>query len=69
MASCRFRRPGVNSYAGFSDIEFNPKESINCLARSVALFVSLQDKNLLEEALSGKDSFVRLLGGGRLAVV
>lgn len=54
----------VGSYAAFSDIEFNPKKSINCQAKSVALFVSLQDKNLLEEALSGKDAFVHLLNGG-----
>lgn len=27
-------------YAGFTDIEFNPKRSINCQARSCALFVS-----------------------------
>ncbi len=37
---------------------------INCQAKSVALFVSLQYKNLLEEALSGKDAFVHLLDGG-----
>lgn len=54
----------VGSYAGFSDIEFNPKKSINCQARSVALFVSLRDKHRLEEALSDKDAFVHLLDGG-----
>lgn len=53
----------VGNYAAFSDIEFNPKRSINCQARSVALFVSLREKNLLEEALSGKDAFVHLLDG------
>jgi len=31
----------VQSYAGFTDIEFNPKRSINCQARSCALAVSL----------------------------
>lgn len=50
----------VGDYAAFSDIEFNPKKSINCQARSVALFVSLQDRNQLQDALSGKDDFVRL---------
>lgn len=54
----------VGSYAAFSDIEFNPKKSINCQARSVALFISLRDKNLLEEALSSKDAFLALLDGG-----
>jgi hypothetical protein len=54
----------VGRYAAFSDIEFNPKKSINCQARSVALFVSLRERNLLEKALSGKDAFMRLLDGG-----
>lgn len=54
----------VADYTAFSDIEFNPKKSINCQARSVALFVSLREKDLLDEALSGKDAFVNLLDGG-----
>lgn len=54
----------VTGYEAFSDIEFNPKKSINCQAKSVASFVSLREKNLLEEALSGKDAFMRLLDGG-----
>lgn len=54
----------VTGYAAFSDIEFNPKKSINCQARSVALFVYLREKDLLEEALSGKDAFLHLLDGG-----
>lgn len=51
----------VMSYAAYSDIEFNPKKSINCQARSVALFISLQEKDLLEKALSDKKFFVQLL--------
>lgn len=51
----------VTGYAAFSDIEFNPKKSVNCQARSVALFVSLRDRELLDEALSGKDAFLNLL--------
>lgn len=54
----------VDSYASFSDIEFNPKKSINCQARSVALFVSLRNKSLLKEALSDKDIFLQLLDKG-----
>ncbi len=54
----------VTGYAAFSDIEFNPKKSINCQASSVALFVSLREKGLLEEALSGKDAFLHLLDSG-----
>lgn len=40
---------------GFTDIEFNPERSINCQARSVALFVSLEKRGQLDEALSSFD--------------
>jgi hypothetical protein len=36
------------SYEAFTDIEFNPNKSINCQAYSVAMFVSLAKRNLLE---------------------
>jgi hypothetical protein len=48
-------------YSAFSDIEFNPKKSINCQARSCAIFVSLVRLNLMEEALSSKDNFIRII--------
>lgn len=48
-------------YAGFSDIEFNPQRSVNCQARSCALFVTLMRSGLLERALRSADAFVALL--------
>jgi len=48
-------------YAGFTDIEFNPNRSINCQARSCALFVALNKANLLDEAMSSVAAFVKLL--------
>lgn len=48
-------------YGGFSDIEFNPHRSINCQARSIALFLSLLKLNLLEEAVKSPSGFVSLL--------
>jgi len=48
-------------YDGFSDIEFNPKRSINCQAHSVAVYVSLVKNNLLNDALLGPDSFLNIL--------
>lgn len=48
-------------YAAFSDIEFNPQRSINCQARSCALFVSLMKRELLEEALASPTQFISLL--------
>jgi hypothetical protein len=49
-------------YAGFTDIEFNPGRSIDCQARSCALFVALTKGRLLDEAMSSEAAFVRLLG-------
>lgn len=44
-------------YDAFTDIEFNPNKSINCQARSAAIFVSLYSMNLLDEALQSTASF------------
>ena len=45
---------------GFTDIEFNPARSINCQARSCALFVSLEKRGLLDEAMSSFDAFLSI---------
>lgn len=47
-----------DEYDGFTDIEFNPDKSINCQARSCALFVSLVKKNLLDHAIQSPDNFI-----------
>ena len=49
-------------FAGFTDIEFNPDRSINCQARSCALFVALTKRNLLDEAMNSAGEFIRLTG-------
>ena len=36
----------LDDYELFTDIEFNPKKSINCQARSVAIYKLIQKKNL-----------------------
>lgn len=48
----------LEAFAGFTDIEFNPGKSINCQARTCALFVSLCKKGLLEEAISSPAKFI-----------
>lgn len=48
-------------YAGFTDIEFNPSKSINCQARSCALFVSLMKNDLLQQAVTSPRSFINLI--------
>jgi len=45
-------------YDGFTDIEFNPLKSINCQARSCAMFVSLMRKNCLDYAISSPANFI-----------
>lgn len=35
----------LSGYSWFTDIEFNPKKSVNCQARSVAVYKLLQKKN------------------------
>ncbi|EKQ2965082.1 TPA: hypothetical protein P7Z67_004701 [Escherichia coli] len=49
------------NFDGFTDIEFNPAKSINCQARAAALFVSLVRRNMLDDVLSSKDSFLSKL--------
>jgi hypothetical protein len=48
-------------YDGFTDIEFNPKSSLNCQARSCAIFVSLMKKQLLKEAAEDREAFISIL--------
>ncbi len=40
----------ILKYDGFTDIAFNPAKSINCQARSAAIFVSLSRRGLLDSA-------------------
>ena len=54
-------RDNVLSYAGFTDIEFNPAKSINCQARSCALFVSLMRNERLEESVFSPEAFIKVI--------
>jgi len=51
----------LSGFVGFTDIEFNPQRSINCQARSVALFFSLKSSGLLEDSMKNPRSFVEVL--------
>ncbi len=46
-------------YEAFTDIEFNPLKSINCQARTVATFVMLSRRGLLDDCLRDWGTFVR----------
>lgn len=52
----------LEAYVGFTDIEFNPGKSINCQARSCAMFVAMVRKNVLERALTSQDAFIAEIG-------
>lgn len=53
----------VTDFDGFTDIEFNPERSINCQARSVALYCALYHSDKLESALESQSAFMQLYSG------
>lgn len=53
----------IIEYDSFSDIEFNPKKSINCQARAAAIFVALAKQELLGEALLSRNNFLKIVYG------
>jgi hypothetical protein len=59
------KNPSISEHAlkydCFTDIEFNPKKSINCQAYSAALFVALTKRGLLESALKDRDKFMHTM--------
>ena len=51
----------LTNYNGFTDIEFNPKKSFNCQARSVAVYAGLKQAGLLEQALSSSEKYKKIV--------
>lgn len=51
----------LSAFEGFTDIEFNPKRSLNCQARSCALFVALASTGDINRYVSDPDMFVATL--------
>lgn len=47
-------------YDGFTDIEFNPEKSINCQARSVALYQALRILGKIEHCLKNPINFISI---------
>lgn len=48
-------------FDGFSDIEFNPKRSLNCQAASAALFVALVKRGEFPAVMQNQQSFINRL--------
>lgn len=51
----------ITDYNTFTDIEFNPKKSINCQARSCALFTSLKRRGIISDVINDKSMYLDLL--------
>lgn len=47
-------------YDYFTDIEFNPTKSVNCQARSLAIYLSLQRRGIIEDLLSDIPRFIEV---------
>jgi len=56
-----YLREEVLNYRGFTDIEFNPKKSLNCQAYSIALFISLKKSGFLKDALASPKNFLEIV--------
>jgi type I restriction enzyme M protein len=54
----------ILEYNAFTDIEFNQEKSINCQARSAAIFVSLCKLGKLEKVLNNKEELKRIYSKG-----
>lgn len=52
---------GLSEYDAFTDIEFNPKKSINCQAYSIALFKSLSYRGLVSDCIKDKNVFIDIV--------
>jgi hypothetical protein len=51
----------ILNYECFTDIEFNHERSINCQAYSAALYVSLSERGLLEQALTSHEHYIKII--------
>jgi len=50
-------------YKGFTDIAFNPEKSLNCQARSAALFVALNQIGEIDKVINDKKYYLKLITG------
>ena len=56
-------------FDAFTDIEFNPKKSLNCQAASAAIFVGLNRANLIRDTLTCKEDFLKIVYPNQSAVI
>lgn len=51
----------ILKYDSFTDIEFNPKKSLNCQAKAAAIFVGLNNSGMIDEALNNEKNFLKIV--------
>jgi hypothetical protein len=56
-----YLKKNLTKYQAFTDIEFNPKKSFSCQARTCAIIVSLLNLDLLDEAMSSQRNFKNII--------
>ena len=54
-------RKKVLEYDSFSDIEFIPKKSISCQAKSAAIYVGLCKSGIVDQALESFGNFMKIV--------
>jgi hypothetical protein len=54
-------KENLTKYNAFTDIEFNPKKSINCQARTCAILVALIKMDLLDKAMRSPKDFIEIV--------
>ena len=55
----------IIQFDSFTDIVFNPEKSINCQARTVAVYVSLVQSGIIQDAIFSKEAFKEIVYGER----
>ena len=48
----------ILEYNSFTDIEFNPKKSLNCQAKAAAIFIGLSNAGIIDDALENEKTFL-----------
>jgi hypothetical protein len=52
----------IVGFKAFSDIAFNPEKSLNCQARSAAVFVALFNHGLVAQVIRDREAYLRIVG-------
>ena len=51
----------ILNYDSFTDIEFNPKKSLNCQAKAAAIFIGLTNAGIIDDALKDEKNFLKIV--------